>query len=316
MWELFTWRVERMEPKIRNIPQAFPYQGSKRKLAPAIAQCIPLGTRCLIEPFAGSAAVSIAAAWSGRVKRIWLNDAHTPLMDLWKCIIHDPDTLAKQYQQVWEAQSGREREYYNEVREEFNRTQRPELLLFLLARCVKAAIRYNRNGHFNNSPDHRRKGMRPHTMGNNIRLISKILGQNTKITSTDYRPVLKDASCNDLVYMDPPYQGVCKDRDSRYVQGVPFDEFVAELKNLNDRNVPFVVSYDGRTGGKVYGNRLPGCLALYHTELRVGRSTQATLLGRRHDTFESLYLSPVLIKRLGVIPPCLRIQDEVPTLFG
>jgi DNA adenine methylase len=260
--------------------------------------------------------VSVAAAWLSKVKKVWLNDAHAPLMDLWSRIIHHPDALAKEYRRLWEAQSGREREHYNEVREEFNRTQQPELLLFLLARCVKAAIRYNRNGHFNNSPDHRRKGMRPGTMETNIRLISTALGQNTKITSTDYKAVLEEASHSDLVYMDPPYQGVCKDRDSRYVRGVLFDEFVAELGKLNDRNVPFIVSYDGRTGDKVYGEKLPEFLGLYYTELHVGRSSQATLLGRQHDTFESLYLSPALIHKLGTVPSCLRARDEVPSLFG
>jgi len=211
----------------------------------------------LIEPFAGSAAISVAAAWIGRTKRFWLNDAHVALISLWERIIHDPDGLSNDYREIWEAQHGRDREHYNEVRSEFNRTHRPELLLFLLARCVKAAIRYNRNGEFNNSPDHRRKGMRPHTMERNIHLVSEILGPDTKTTSSDYTVVLKDATANDLVYMDPPYQGVCKERDSRYVKAVEFEEFVDELHSLNRRDVPFVVSYDGRTGDKSYGKMLP-----------------------------------------------------------
>jgi DNA adenine methylase len=305
-----------VDPKIKNIPQAFPYQGSKRKLAPIIAHCIPRGTDRLIEPFAGSAAVSIAAAWCARAKSIWLNDAHIPLMNLWSRIVHDPEGLASQYKSIWEDQGGREKEHYNEIRSEFNRTQRPELLLFLLARCVKAAIRYNRNGQFNNSPDHRRKGMRPHTMADNIYLVSRILGPNTRITCHDYKVVLREARCHDLVYMDPPYQGVCKDRDSRYVQGVPFSEFVSELEDLNARGVPFVVSYDGRTGDRVYGSRLPPSLCLYHAELCVGRSTQETLLGRREDTYESLYLSKATVTGLGGIPSCLRTAKEPSTLFG
>lgn len=56
----------------------------------------------------------------------------------------------------------------------------------------------------------------------------------------------------------------------------------------------FIVSYDGRTGDKTYGEPLPDSLGLTHIEVHVGRSTQATLLGRDHDTFESLCLSPAV----------------------
>jgi hypothetical protein len=40
-------------------------------------------------------------------------------------------------------------------------------------------------------------------------------------------------------------------------------------------------------------------------EVRVGPSTQATLLGKKDTTIESLYLSPVLLSRIGRVPDCL-----------
>jgi DNA adenine methylase len=118
------------------------------------------------------------------------------------------------------------------------------------------------------------------------------------------------------VYMDPPYQGVCKDRDCRYVKGVEYDQFVCELADLNRRNIPFIVSYDGRTGERVYGKKLPDHLDLVHTELLVGRSTQATLLGRTDDTYESLYLSPAVVDKLGDLPSFVDNQRQAATLFG
>lgn len=301
--------------RLGNIPQAFPYQGSKRKLAGLIVQCIPGNTELLLEPFAGSAAVSIAAAWLGRAKQFWLNDTHAALMGLWDRIIHDPEGLTADYARLWHAQHGREREYYDQIRSEFNSSHRPELLLYLLARCVKAAIRYNRNGGFNNSPDNRRKGMRPDTMARNIRLVSQILGPQTKTTAEDYTCVLKEARSTDLVYMDPPYQGVCRDRDCRYVKGVDYDGFVVQLERLNERDVPFIVSYDGRTGDKAYGKRLPEHLNLVHAEVLVGRSTQATLLGRDHETYESIYVSPSAIRKLGGVPSELHGRQQAATLF-
>ena len=98
--------------------------------------------------------------------------------------------------------------------------------------------------------------------------------------------------------MVPPYQGVCGERDPRYLKAVLFDEFVEMLDTLNARDISYLVSYDGRTGDKIHGRQLPKHLNLHLVELEAGRSSQATLLGRNEVTFESLYLSPVLAERL------------------
>jgi DNA adenine methylase len=98
--------------------------------------------------------------------------------------------------------------------------------------------------------------------------------------------------------MDPPYQGVCGERDSRYLSGIQYHEFVDALRGLNSQGISYIVSYDGRTNSKTFGERLPDSLHLTHVELEAGRSTQATLLGRKEITFESLYISPSLMNRL------------------
>ena len=41
-------------------------------------------------------------------------------------------------------------------------------------------------------------------------------------------------------------------------------------------------------------------LDLHCIELNAGRSSQATLLGRKDHTYESLYLSPALVSQLGL----------------
>lgn len=295
---------------IRGVPQAFPYQGSKRKLASFILPCIPDDTFRLIEPFAGSAAVTVAAACSRKARKYWINDAHEPIAALWTEILDNPETLLRGYRRLWKAQHGNEREFYNRVRDRFNTEHSPVCFLYLLARCVKAAIRYNRSGQFNNSPDNRRKGMRPEKMSQSILFISELLGNTTRVTSKDYRTVLKQATARDVVYMDPPYQGVCQDRDQRYCATVLFDDFVQTLERLNEKSVAYIVSYDGRTGDKVHGEKLPDRLNLEYFEIAAGKSTQSTLLGRSHDTYEALYLSRVLIERLGGVPDILAEQEN------
>jgi DNA adenine methylase len=277
-----------------DVPHPIPYQGSKRGLAPVILSYFPPHFQRLVEPFAGSAAISLAAAHRSLGNRFWINDAHAPLVDLWREIIDCPEQLADKYSRLWRAQLGRERDYYDTVRDKFNATHKPEFFLYLLARCVKAAIRYNGEGNFNNSPDNRRKGARPDTMRNRILGASSLLRHRTELTSNDYREVLASCDSTDLIYMDPPYQGVCKNRDNRYCPKIEHEEFCDSLAILNDKGCRYLVSYDGRMGEKTYGEPLPKRLKLLHIEVHAGRSTQATLLGKDCDTFESLYLSPAL----------------------
>ena len=300
---------------VRGVPQPFPYQGSKRQLAKQIVACLPPETKRLVEPFAGSAAVSLAASHLHRAHSFFLNDAHEPLMKLWKEIVKEPEELAKEYRELWLAQAGQEREYYDWVRQRFNESNEPHYFLYLLARCVKAAVRYNGNGQFNNSPDNRRLGMRPQTMGQNIKHASVLLRGRVRLTCKDYREILTEAAPEDVIYLDPPYQGVCDTRDHRYCSGVRYDSFVEALGELNRRGIAFIVSYDGRTGEKVHGQPLPAELDLVRLDVKAGRSTQATLLGRKDTTIESLYLSSCLLARLGTIPDCLKDEPE-PSLFG
>jgi len=256
----------------------------------------------LVEPFAGSAAISIAVAARRRAKRFWLNDAHEPLIDLWRQIIDSPAELADAYEERWHNQFGREREFFDEIRARFNKSHDSADFLYLLARCVKAAIRYNSNGEFNNTPDNRRKGARPSEMRRRIEFAAELLRNRTELSAWDYRDVLAKCTKRDLVYMDPPYQGVCGNRDQRYLPIFAHGEFCDALDRLNARGIMFAVSYDGRTGDKVYGEPMPDGLNLRHLEIRAGRSTQATLLGRDDVTFEGFYLSSTLASVLDAAP--------------
>jgi DNA adenine methylase len=118
--------------------------------------------------------------------------------------------------------------------------------------------------------------------------------------------------------MDPPYQGVCATGDPRYFSSIDFDEFMRELKKLNKRNIPFILSYDGRTGKKSYGRSLPDELGMFRLEVNAGRSSQATLLGKDDVTFESVYLSKNLVEQLGIESVHILEKKEThqPVLFA
>lgn len=282
-----------------SLPHPIPYQGSKRQLAASILSVLPNRVERLVEPFAGSGAVSIAAAAAQRAQTFWLNDINAPLMMLWRHLLEKPEALSRYYARLWQLQIGQERAFYDRVRSRFNRSARPAFLLYLLARCVKASVRYNAQGEFNQSPDNRRRGRRPEAMRSDILATAALLGGRTTLSALDYRDVLAAVNPTDVVYMDPPYQGVVNGKDNRYVAGVAFEAFVASLEELNTADIPFILSYDGKTGARRFGNPLPSALNLTAIEIDAGRSSQSTLLGRQERTYEMLYLSPALRTRLA-----------------
>ncbi|MBD2299661.1 DNA adenine methylase [Nostoc sp. FACHB-190] len=278
-----------------SLPHPIQYQGSKRKLASVILNFLPNKVERFLEPFAGTAAISIAVASKHISQSFWLNDINKPLIELLELIVERPEEIISAYSNIWNEQHHDSIKHYFEVRENFNQTNDPKLFLYLLARCVKGSVRYNSDGLFNQSPDKRRKGTQPDKMRKNIEGVSALLKDKCRFTSLDYREVLAEAKSSDFVYIDPPYQGVCGNRDSRYFSGINFDDFVLILEQLNQRGVAFAISYDGKRGTKTFGLPLPKELGLKKIEIEVGRSSQATLLGREEITIESLYLSPNIL---------------------
>jgi len=276
-------------------PHIVQYQGSKRLLAPQILQYMPERFGRLIEPFAGMAAITMATAKEGRADNYIVNDLNGPLVEILRSAIETPSELLAGYSRVWEEQfsfgQGDVAHFYS-VRDAFNNGDRsPANMLYLLARCVKGSVRYGSNGFFNQSPDKRRHGTSPKKLKPNVDAISYFLKGRTTFLSLDYREVLDMAQPGDIVYMDPPYQGVSNVRDPRYFSGIRFDDFVNAIERLNGRGVDFLVSYDGRCGDKEYGEDLPEELGLSKIMLRAGLSSQSLLLGKKEITYEALYVS-------------------------
>ena len=276
-------------------PHIVQYQGSKRNLAPQILRYIPQKFNRLIEPFAGMAAITIAVSSQNRADRYLLNDLNKPLVNILEESITNPQRLIDNYTKVWCEQltfEGGSVEHFYKVREDFNKgNQCAANMLYLLARCVKGSVRYSSSGMFNQSPDKRRMGTNPKNLARNVYMISSLLKGKTEFMSNDYREVTKYAKSDDIVYMDPPYQGVCTSRDCRYFSGIDFNEFVDCVEDLNRRGIDFIISYDGTCGDKQYGQDLPAELGLKKVMLNAGLSSQSLLLGKKETTREALYLS-------------------------
>lgn len=298
-----------------KIPHIVQYQGSKRMLASQILKYMPMRFSRLIEPFSGMAAISVAAAYEDRTEHFFLNDLNAPLINMLQEAVEHPQRLIEAYTSVWKEQFSYQYQddhvqHFYDVRERFNNGEEtPANMLYLLARCVKGAVRYGKNGNFNQSPDKRRHGTNPQTLAPNVFAISRLLKGKTVFSSLDYHDILGMAKAGDIVYMDPPYQGVSNTRDNRYFAGVPFDEFATAIEILDRKGVDYLISYDGKCGGKEYGEELPQSLHCKKVMLNAGLSSQALLLGKRSTTFEALYISEALLPVISLAPQQLSLWE-------
>jgi DNA adenine methylase len=281
--------------------QPIPYQGSKRQLAPRICALFPKNVKTLYEPFSGSAAITLYAASHNLAEHFVIGDILPELVNLWRLIIEEPQAAALRYKTLWEKQFEDGYKHFNIVRDRYNAERDPVCLLYLIARCVKNAVRFNKDFNFTQSADNRRTGMRPDKMEKAMRFASCLLKGKTTLFCGDFKDCIASARPGDLIYMDPPYQGTTYGRDKRYAAQLKRDYLVDVLRDINARDIPFILSYDGQTGDKVYADPLPNdladCLAIY-----AGRSSQATLAGRVENTVESLYVSKSLLRRFDKPP--------------
>lgn len=297
-----------------SIPQIVQYQGSKRKLASQIIQHMPKHFNRLIEPFCGMAAMTIAVAIEHRAQHYFLNDLNEPIIGILKAAVERPDELIKKYENVWNEQFKYEdhTKHFYEIRELFNNGQKsPENMLYLLARCVKGAVRYGKDGKFNQSPDKRRHGTTPQTLKSNVLAVSSLLKGCSSFSAVDYRELFEIAVPGDIIYMDPPYQGVSNVRDNRYLSGLTYEEFASSLYILNKKGIDFIISYDGSCGDKNYGVDLPEDLECKKILLNAGLSTQTILLGAPKTTYEALYISRGLQNIYGSNPKQLDLMELI-----
>ena len=203
----------------------------------------PNGVERLVEPFCGPGAVSVAAAAHGLAKQLWLSDSNESLMALWAEILERPNELVDRYEHLWIQQHRNRKEFFLRIRDEFNASHQPHLFLYLLARIVKGSIRYSSEGVFNQSADNRRSGMRPGIMRRQILGVHVLLSGKTRLSTADFRKVISESGQEDLIYMDPPYQGTSFTRDHRYYNGLRYAEFIEALRAMNDAGLSYIVSY-------------------------------------------------------------------------
>lgn len=261
------------------------WSGSKRSQTGEILKNIPQSFNTYYEPFIGGGSVLYAITPASAI----CGDICEPLIDLWNMIKAHPNELAEAYRIRWERLQSEGYTTYYDIRDNFNKNKKPEDLMFLSRTCVNGLIRFNANGEFNNSLHHTRPGINPGKLKGIILDWSEHI-QNAIFATNDYQQTTADAKKGDFVYLDPPYFHTV----GRYygTSSIDFDGFMAYLESLNQRDVKYMLSFDGKRGEHDYTVELPKELYKRHLYISSGNSSFKKVMDKQNQlVLESLYMN-------------------------
>jgi DNA adenine methylase len=214
-------------------------------------------------------------------------DIFEPLISFWNLVKNEPEIIINNYQEQWQLLQDQGFTYFYEVRERFNREMNPFDLNFITRTCVNGIVRFNNEGKFNNSFHVSRPGMNPDKFRKIVDQWSERI-QCVKFVCQDYLKTILEAKAGDFVYFDPPY--ACN--KDRYIENLDQDRFFKALEILNQKDIKWALSYDGRRGLKDYQKAFPEKLYKRRLFVRSGNSAVRKVLhGPIECVEESLYLN-------------------------
>ncbi len=269
---------------------AIKWSGSKRSQAQNIVSFFPREIDTYYEPFCGGCSVLRAMFDTDiNVKKYVCSDINVTLISLWLMIKSNPKLVVNEYRKLWEQLNSfedinQQKEFYETIREKYNKGKHPLDFMFLDRTCFNGLIRYNKDGEFNTPFHLNRGGIKPDSLEKIIKEWSKLLNQhNVEFKISTYQWIKPKE--NDFMYLDPPYA------KTKGIYGQEFDNnnFFAWLGRVPCK---WALSYDGKSGDE--DNTYDVSTDLYdeHMYLSSGNSSfkRITETDKNANVFESLYL--------------------------
>lgn len=202
-----------MEPLLK-------YRGGKRKEIDLFIKYIPKKFDNYIEPFFGGGALYFYL----EPEKAIINDINEPLINFYREVANDYDSLMPQLYELKETYIENAREFelakmnspelhivnkneelYYRIRKMFNepaqsKYSRGATYYFINKTSYSGMIRYNKKGEFN-VPFGRYKNF---NVDNITKAHSDLLSKAT-IMNTSYAEIIENASSDDFIFLDPPY---------------------------------------------------------------------------------------------------------------
>ena len=264
------------------------WSGSKRSQSEEIIKRFPKQIDTYYEPFLGGGSVLFQLMNSNiEVNYYICSDINQDLINLWNMIKYEPYVLYKEYERMWNELNSIEKkkkrkEYYYNVRKNFNEVRRPEDFMFLSRTCANGLIRFNSKGEFNTSFHFSRPGIHPNKLYEIIFQWSDLLNKNdVTFICQDYKNInpLKE----DLIYLDPPYANT----KGMYYGQINYDELWNWLRK---QECKYVLSFDGKTSDKDMTYEVPKDVYNTHEYIYNGISGFGKIHSKQEYVSESLYV--------------------------
>lgn len=175
------------------------WAGNKNRVKHHIVPRLPQGKR-LVEPFAGSCAISLASDFDSYL----IADANADLIDMYQFIKVDVDAVIEAAEELFVPRNN-EAEAFYELRLEFNQAvtsvRKSALFIYLNRHCFNGLCRYNASGGFN-VPFGKYSG--PTCPSAEIRGFSEF-AQRCEFHHQSFEETFAMAEEGDVIYCDPPY---------------------------------------------------------------------------------------------------------------
>lgn len=278
------------------------WTGSKRYQAIAIVDNFPKEINTYYETFLGGGSVLgeyLLRLDNGhyKVNQIICTDINKDLIDVWNFIKQDPNKFVKEYSKFYEQFSpldyDKRKEFYNKVRDKFNKLKREGdnsqertiLFYWLMRTCFNGLVRYDKNGNFNTSCHFTRHGMTPEKVSNIINEWSRLINKfNVQFKNISYKE-LTNITSKDIVYCDPPYANSGGMYDFGDFDNITFFDWLRQLP------CKYLLSYDGKSGDINNTYEMPQDIYTSHIYINSSQSGFKKLVkNETAEVYDSLYI--------------------------
>jgi len=248
--------------------QLLKWVGNKQRFAHEIVGSFPDKFNRYYEPFLGSGAILSTLS----PLDAFASDAFPALIEIFKTLKDDPDTLKDWYKQRWLiAHDDFKKDGYEKIKASYNSNPNGADLLFLCRACYGGVVRFRKADGYMSTPCGVHDPVKPESFNKRTDLWNKRV-QNTQFELMDYRDSMRMAKKGDLIYCDPPY------KHSQAIlyggQGFKLEELFEEIEQCKKRGVYVALSIDGTKKSGKMNCELPIPEGLFEEEIyvNVGRS--------------------------------------------
>lgn len=279
------------------------WTGSKRYQAQEIVDNFPKEINTYYEPFLGGGSVLgeyLQRLEGGYYKcnKIICCDINRDLIELWKIIKSNPETLINEYIKLYNLFSSLgsdfilKRKFYYEQRDKYNKLrkdniynlERISLFNWLLRNSMNGLVRYNSRDEFNAACNYIRNGIIPKNLEKIINEWSRLLNKyNVEFICGSYEE-LENITENDLMYFDPPYPGSENGYNLVGFNNIKFFEWLKKVP------CKYLLSYDGKSGKDDRTYDVPKEVYNQHLYLDSGVSSFKRTRKIQEQVFDSLYI--------------------------